>query len=289
MDWDCRQRPVPQGLNFVTHYESEHYDVAILHLDQQCAMIGDQGYRIYSEFNEVIKDIPKIVINHGSPVYPEASKTDAEIRERIRQIVGDNTMVVNSYAAGTKREWGFGVPIIHGLAPQDWRDHPKEPRVFSALPLQGLETYYNKKCLKETGEYLFNRHGYVLACADYNVFFNNSFEGYRDYLGRSLLYFDPSVRTPMNLARAGAFLSGCCVLQVEGAHDLDRWAKSGENTLLVPNDAREIATRIAYILENRYNDAVDIGQKGKEMATEQFSRERYRKDWVNLLETLIHE
>jgi glycosyltransferase involved in cell wall biosynthesis len=119
-----------------------------------------------------------------------------------------------------------------------------------------------------------------------NVDTGNSFESYRQYLGKSLLYADTSYRTPMNRARTEAFLSGCCVIQVEGAHDLERWAKDGENILLVPDDPPQIAEVIAGLLHDGYQKAIQIGQKGKEMAVREFNPERYRKDWLELLHNL---
>lgn len=299
MQWDKKLRPVPEGLQFVTHYEPATYDLAILHLDQRCIVPHSLEYKVFAEFNEIIKDIPKVIINHGTPVYPEASgywghkynpqEMEVEVKRIIRSLVGDKVMVVNSYTAATTREWGSGIPIIHGLNPGEWKDAPKEPRVFSALPLQGLDSYYNRKCLRETGEYLYDRYGYTIYCANFNITLNNSFEKYRNFLGRSLLYLDTSFRTPMNRARTEAFLSGCCVLQVQNAHDLELWAKDGENIMLVPNDPKAIAAHIADILENKYEEAINIGQRGKEMATKQFNRERYRQDWLQLIKSVLQK
>jgi glycosyltransferase involved in cell wall biosynthesis len=91
----------------------------------------------------------------------------------------------------------------------------------------------------------------------------------------------------MNRARTEAFLSGCCVIQVEGAHDLERWAKPGENIVLAPDDPEEIARVIADFLDNGYQKALAIGQKGKEMAVREFNSVRYRKDWLRLLNGIL--
>jgi glycosyltransferase involved in cell wall biosynthesis len=119
-----------------------------------------------------------------------------------------------------------------------------------------------------------------------NVDTGSSYELYRQYLGKSLLYIDTSFRTPMNRARTEAFLSGCCVIQVEGAHDLERWAKDGENIILVPDEPQRIAEVVAELLHSGYQNAIQIGQKGKIMATREFNPERYRKDWLDLLRNL---
>lgn len=217
--WVLTQRPLPSNLQFITHYEMGIYDFALLHLDQQITVKFHQKRRIYSEFNDLISDIPKIVINHGTPVFPEffsevqpsLSEREMEIKciEIVKLLVGNNTMVVNSFASASPKEWGFGVPIVHGMNPGEWWDLTKEPRVFSAIALAGFEIYYNKDCLIEVSEILYNTYGYVLAYANFNVETGKSFDDYRNYLGRSLLYLDTSFRTPMNRARTEAFLSGC--------------------------------------------------------------------------------
>jgi len=57
--------------------------------------------------------------------------------------------------------------------------------------------------------------------------------------------------------------SGCCVVQVKGAHDLDKFIKEGENMILVDNEPREIAALLVDLIENHYKDCIEIGQKGK--------------------------
>ena len=295
--WDTDLRPLPSCLKFVTHYEPGKYDVAILHLDQQMIDPFHQKRLIYTQFNELIRDIPKIVINHGTPVYPEYfylfgyKLTELEMQqqciETIKNLVGDNIMVVNSHTAAKELEWGFGYPIIHGINPEEWLDLPKEPRAFTALSSEGFGTYYNRKCLADVADELYDNYGYVLHYAKLNVDIGNTPEEYKQYLGKSLIYLDTSFRTPMNRARTEAFLSGCCVVQVEGAHDLEYWARPGENIIIVPNDYKKIACVVADMLENRYSEAVQIGQRGKEMAIKEFNPERYRNDWLHLLDKVL--
>ncbi len=296
--WDVVQRPVPEVLNFVTHYEPGKYDVAILHLDQQSISFNHQKRLIYEQFNHLIQDVPKIVINHGTPVFPEhfpamgLQLTAQEAQEKciamIREMVGDNLMVVNSYASAGKREWGFGYPIVHGMDPDEWYDLPKEPRVFTALSPMGFDTYYNRSCMIEVVKELHHTYGHILRYAKLNARFD-SVEAYKTYLGKSLIYLGTSIRTPMNRARTEAFLSGCCVVQVEGAHDLERWARPGENLILVPDDPQEIARVVARLLEENYQEAIAIGRRGREMAVKQFSRERYRREWLKLLNKVINK
>jgi glycosyltransferase involved in cell wall biosynthesis len=87
----------------------------------------------------------------------------------------------------------------------------------------------------------------------------------------------------MNRARTEAMMSGACVVQVNGAHDLDRFAKDGENIVLVDNSPDIIASICVDLIENRYKEAVQIGQNAKAMAHEKFERKRYRQDWIDLI------
>ena len=115
----------------------------LLHMDQDIITPNTQKKMIYEHFNCIITDISKTVINHGSPVYPEfysatgLSLSDEEAEKRcidtVRETVGENVMVVNSHTATSEREWGFGVPIVHGMDAREWLDLPKEPRMFTAL------------------------------------------------------------------------------------------------------------------------------------------------------------
>lgn len=299
LQWDECIRKKPDNLKFVTCYEAGKYDLAILHIDQQTISEDYIKYLIYRQFDKIITDIPKIVINHGSPVFPERfyqlgqNLSEAEMenvcRRLIRFLVKDNEMVVNSYTSAKPQEWGFGTPIVHGINSEDWWDMPKEPRVFTSLSAHGLDAYYNRSVMFRTAEELLHKHGYVLHYARRNVDTARSPEDYKSFLGRSLLYLDTSFRTPMNRARTEAFLSGCCVVQVEGAHDLERWAKPGENIVIVPNDPEKIAAVVADLLENRYNEAVSIGKKGKEMAIKEFNPEKYRASWIKLMKKTIAE
>ena len=199
----------------------------------------------------------------------------------------DMPMIVNSYKAASKEEWGWGNPIWHGMNPDDWWDLEKEPRIFSALSPGGCDLYYNRECINEVARILEERYGIVLWWAKVNVPTDKSFDYYREFLGKSLIYFDPSFRTPMNRGRTEAMLSGCCVVQVEGAHDLEKFARPGENIIIVPNKPEEIAKIVADLIENQYDRCIKIGQEGKKTALENFNYSRYRQDWLDFLKQKI--
>jgi len=120
------------NIDYVPHYEEDKYDVALLHIDQQCFEEGIWNYgkgSLYKDLNVVIKDIPKIVIMHGTPYYPEKFQSDitkvnyekkgytknqigmsSELIDMCKDIIGDNIMVTNSKMAA--KQWGFGIPFL---------------------------------------------------------------------------------------------------------------------------------------------------------------------------------
>ena len=285
-----KARPIPDNIKFVTHYEPKTYDFAILHIDQQICNPQILGKAtVYQEFNDCIQDIPKVVINHGSPYYPEFLKLDKmtdkdaedEARRIVKDKVGGNLMVVNSHQAA--KEWGWGYPIVHGYNLDDFWDLPKEPRIFTALSPAGLDYYYNRECLNEVSKLLEEQTGQQIYWAKVNCLQDGNFDEYRDFLGRSLIYFDPSYLTPMNGARTEAMLSGACIVQVEGAHDLERFARNTENMVIAPNKPQEIVKILLHLLEENPEEAKRIGQKGKETARDLFNLENYRRQWLDFI------
>lgn len=290
--WHFDYRPLPANASFVPFYEPGKYDLAILDIDQQCVNEKMGKSMLFCEMRDLTKDIPRVVINHGCPVYPEFLKigddmsfeqAEEKCREVIRRMTDGIEMVVNSYRATSPAEWGWGTPIVHGMNPDDWFDLGKEPRIFTALSPGGCDLYYNRECANEVARILFEKYGHTLWWAKINVETGKSFNFYREFLGGSLIYFDPSFRTPMNRARTEAMFSGCCVVQVEGAHDLERFARPDESMIMIPNRPDQIAELLAELLENQYDRCVVIGQEGKKTAIEKFSYKRYRDDWINLL------
>lgn len=270
--------------NWVTHYEAGKYDFAVLHLDQQSIedTLWERGKgSLYRELNQVIQDIPKIVIMHGTTYYPEKFSKQ-EIIDRVRRVVGDNIMVTNSHQ--TAKDFGFGHPIIHGLDSKDWFDLPKEPRVVTMISPAGLDMYYDRNFLDAIKEELYERdieHCHITV--DWQA---KDFDEYRTFLGRSLLYINPCKDSPMPRARTEAMLSGCCVLTTPW-QDADTFIKDGENGFLIPRDPKWVADKVEYLMEH-YEEAVRVGQAGKKTAMELFNKENYEKQWKDLLEKVLN-
>ena len=293
------------NLKIVPYYEPGKYDIALLHLDQQCfdENLWDRGKgSLYREVNEVIRDIPKIVINHGTPYYPENFQCNIkkenyknlgytkkqigmskELIDKCKKAIGNNYMVVNSYKA--KEQWGFGKVIIHGLDKEEWFDLPKEPRVITVLSPAGLDKYYDRTFLSAIKEELYERDIYFCQIT-VDVNFKN-FKDYREFLGRSLIYVHPMREAPMSRGRTEAMLSGCCILTTPW-HDTDRFIENGKNGFIIPRNPKIVCDMIEGLLYD-YKTAVKIGQEGKKTAIKEFDGDKYRNKWREFMEYVIND
>jgi glycosyltransferase involved in cell wall biosynthesis len=267
------------------YFEAGKYDAAILHLDQDCVIPSElrsgKGM-IYRQMDEVIQGIPKIVIMHGTPYLPEMFER-AEIVRRVRALVGDNYMVVNSHRAA--EEWGYGKVIIHGMSPDEWFDLPKQPRVVTVLSPAGMPSYYDRPFLAAVRAELANRD--LTHCHIGSDWGARNWDEYRRFLGGSLLYFNPTYESPMPRARTEAMLSGCCVLTTPH-HDAASFIEDGVNGFLVRRNAAEVASLIEALL-NDPQRAVAIGRRGRETAIRRFHWERYAAEWRNYLDFVLDD
>ena len=289
--WGDVQRPMPENMKYVTHYEKGYYDLAILHIDQQCIYSPEEGERIskgrlYQELNELITDVPKIVINHMTPFH-DKHDTD-EVIKRIKEMVGDNFMVVNSYEAS--KQWGWGYTIIHGLNPDDLWDLPKEPRCIVSLSPRGMERAYRRIFLETTAKILRQKRvPFTWVNVDKNFV---TFDEYRDYLGRSLVYFNPTWQSPMPRARTEAMFSGCCVVTTP-YQDADTFIKNGINGFLtsekriidprIMDNPQYTAELIERLVLKEPELAIKIGQEGKKTALTKFNQSVFHSQWIKFI------
>ena len=280
-----KYRPTPGNLSKVAYYEPGAYDLAVLHVDQQCVDPSFGKSRLYKELDEEIKDIPKIVINHGTPFWPEVYEQDDIIR-KMKMLIGDNHIVYNSHRA--KEMWEKNGPIgksarviIHGMDADEWLDLPKEPRVITTPA--GLPKYYNRMLLAEVQGRLKERGiAHVWIGEDWT---STGFDDYREFIARSLVYFNPTLESPMPRSRTEAMLSGVCTVTLPN-HGAEEFIKQGENGFHVPNNPEVCADLIEELVTKHYDECIEIGRRGKETARTLFSGERFRSDWRNLIKEI---
>jgi hypothetical protein len=285
-EWAEEARPMPNNLKWVTHYEKGKYDLAIIHIDQQCIIPTLGKSQLYRDLRIAVKDIPIIIVNHGTPCYPERVTWD-DCKNRMKQLVGDVPMVVNSYQAA--KDWGWGQPIIHGLDPDEWWDLPKEPRATTFISQAGIGTkYYGRNLLAEVKNELSSKYGmrhiWIGDMREYTPHFGPKkevFDNYRDFLGRSLVYFNPTFGSPMPRTRTEAMLSGCCIVTTK-EHDAENFIEDGVNGFITKHNP-EIAAKIIVDAIRDYKNTVEIGKRGRETAIKLFNKERYQKEWLDLI------
>lgn len=291
--WKREYSQGPRGdiepmFSWVPYYEPGKYDLAILHLDQQCIEPGilqlGKGM-VYRHLNEVIGDIPKIVIMHGTPFLPEAFPNQQDIIDKVNDLVGDNYFVVNSHKAA--EQWGRPntKTIIHGMDPGEWWDLPKEPRVVTMISPGGMPAYYDRTFLEYVREALAEKD--IVHCHITVDWQAKSWDEYRNFLGRSLLYFNPTRESPMPRSRTEAMLSGCCVLTTPH-QDAGTFIRDGQNGFLVPRNPDAVVKLVTDLLDNPQK-AIAIGQAGRATALELFSWERYNREWEEYANFVVED
>lgn len=294
-------RPQPETwltkdeFEYVPYYEPGNYDLAMLHLDQQAADPFIGKGQLCRQLENLIQDIPKVIFNHGTPLWDEQFTEDMVINggevmtnkgtrkiDGIKAIVKDNYMVVNSYDAVNR--WGWGYPLIHGMDADEWWDMPKEPRVTISLSPGGLDKYYNRSLLTAIKAEVREKTGLEVQHIMQN-YRAEDWDDYRQFLGRSLIYINPTLDSPMPRSRTEAMLSGACVLTSKH-HNADEFIQNGKNGFLLPDNPYSYGELIKELVFNNYQTAVKIGQAGKETAKKLFNGERYQKDLFKIIETV---
>lgn len=287
----------PDEFEWVTHYTPGEYDVAILHVDQQHVNPDIGKGWLYRDLDEVIQDIPKIVINHGTPMYAEMYDEDIVINggnftdrhgktiriKGMKEKIGDNFMVVNSYTAN--KRWGFGYPIIHGLDPAEWWDLPKEHRVILPLSPGGLDKYYNRELISALKVALPEHTGIDVIHTNVNYEVKD-WNDYREMLGTSLISISPYKDSPMPRSRTESMLSGACIL-TSRYQDVPLFIENGVNGFILPDNPLSYVELIQQLSLFKYKDAVAMGQEAKKTALKYFHIDRWHKDWYELLKEIV--
>lgn len=298
--WDDRNRPLPDNTEWVTHYEKGKYDLVILNIDQQCSLPGINKAVLTKHMKESVRsvdpDVPIIFINHGTPVYPEnypdGTKQNAYVSEQLKkeilEIVGGEYMVVNSHEA--KENWGYekSRAIIHGMNPDEWMySEIKEPRSCTYVSPAGIgDKYYNRSFLMSVMEIMREKDGLLHQwIGTPGCFQPKGIKDYKEFLSKSLVYFNPTFASPMPRSRTEAMLSGCCIVTTP-EHDASSFIQDGVNGFIVPSNDPAYASEVITRLIKNYDIAKEVGKRGRETAIKIFSRERYRQDWLNLLTDL---
>lgn len=305
--WEWTIRGLDMPATYVPYVEPDKYDLAILHLDQACIDPTLGKSQLFRQMKAATEGMPRVIIQHGTPMLEGYTEDEVingtEIKKAksgdfikidgIKDLVGDIPMIVNSYKA--KERWGWGEVIWHGMSPEEWWDLPKEPRVITSISPAGMsDEYYGRRFLESVRSILGQDYGIHHSWSlvtytpenDVKRFHKNAFDAYRNWLGRSLIYFDPTGDSPMPRARTEAMLSGACLVTADN-HDVERFINPGENGFIVPRDAVATAKLIAELIYDHPKETERIGKMGKETAEEKFDVRRFSDDWLAFAEKVI--
>lgn len=290
--WGEEARPFPKNCRWVTSFKKGYYDLAILHVDQQCVWEPEKGHkiakgRLYQEARDVVgDDCPVIVINHMTPFH-DRFDTDYVV-DYFKREIGDRYMVVNSFEAA--KQWGWGHPIIHGMEASQWYDLPKEPRIVTALTPAGMEKAYRRVFLHTVKRYL-DEEGVPFVWIGVDIKFR-SFEEYAKYLGKALIYFNATWQSPRPRSRTEAMLSGACIVTTP-YQDAHTFIEDGVNGFLtskqeikdprIMDNPRVTANLLKDLVINRPKEAIAIGKEGKKTALSLFNERTFAKQWEQVL------
>jgi hypothetical protein len=287
--WNTKQRPIP--VNFIGGIEADavadtDYDLALLHLDQWCDTSHNLRGLPYRIMKQITQDKPQVVIMHGTP--------DGEKNRRaILRLIGDLPVVCNSYQAAEEWDGGEGrrdryrLPqfrtIIHGYDVDEFWSEPLERRaleIFTICSGGRMSGWYHglplvKRLMRDVPLVWYGPRGNRDWLPDYYA--------YREMLASSLIYFSPTHRAPMPGARTEAMLAGCCVVTVPG-NDVERFIEHGKTGFVVGSFAE--ARDTLWMLLRDPEVAWAVGQAGRAAARELFDKERFVKDWLDVLEEI---
>lgn len=293
--WGTSHRPFPKKCRWVTHFRKNYYDFAILHVDQQSIYNPEQGDRIhkgklYLELREAIgNDCPIVTINHMTPFHDKYESP--YVVDFIKKMTKGTFMICNSYEA--RKQWGWGHTVIHGLEVDEWWDLPKESRAITVLSPAGMEKAYRRIFLT-TVRRMLDQMGvpFVWVGVDMKC---SSFDEYRDFLGRSLVFFMPTWQSPRPRARTEAMMSGACIVTTP-YQDADTFIKHGENGFLtsratikdprVMDNPEATAKLIKRLVIDEPDLALKMGQKAKKTARELFNYKKFADQWIEVVKKI---
>jgi len=315
------------GVNLVPHYESSKYDLAILHLDQQClneGILAKGKGSLYRELNEVITDTPKLLICHGTPYWPE-TMTDRQTCEEMANLVGDNWVLVNSYEC--RLQWAYGIEKSRMIKircereKKDWK-HITKKDVYDMFQFETIGIDLDKiraiwhgidvvdfPYLPKEPRVITMVAGAGLSDKYYGRYF---LQVIKDALAEKGIHHCHITVDAMfkNFQEYTKFISSSLIYlnptvespmprsrteaMLGGAcvlttkyQDADSFIENGKNGFIIPEKPDKVVNLIETLLEE-YKTAVEIGKKGREDAIKLFNPKRYRDEFLDYVNYIIN-
>ncbi len=268
--WDWSQRDLPPALRRVVyHYEPGRYDVALLHLDQWCAdSYSSLRAFPYRFLNELIQDIPKIVVMHG---LPEGESN----RQAVWRLLGDNWLVTNTPMSLAMWSPPRGRAILPGYDVEEWGPCTYErPEIVATVAGSNTPKDHHGVSLIQR-----LKRDLPITWIGKDVRFD-SYADYRAYLAGASIYLNPTQHSQHPGARNEAMLTGLATVST-AFFDEAEYIRDGETGFLA-NDYLEIRERLEQLLGDPAL-CRRMGGAGREAARVMFHKDRYAADWLALL------
>ncbi|MDQ8728357.1 glycosyltransferase [Bradyrhizobium sp. LHD-71] len=309
--WQLDQRPLPANARLVpaTAIDIRHYDVAILHFDENVLAPQLTNGVIPFVWGEpfqwlLAQNLPKVAVCHGTTQFvgqygaDPFRKTEFIVHEdeRIRLVetlaAARVKVICNSHQAA--HEWGFqdSTVIWQGFDPQEFPAGPHD-RDILALEPDRYRPHYRGAWEHAIVEQRLDpgirigsaRHpGAALEMRHTNAFATRQFRSYVDRIRRFTCYLNTTLRSPMPRARGEAMMTGVIPVCLRN-HDVDMFIEQGVDGYYA-DTPEELADFLNYLFRDR-SRTVPMAAAARRKALDVFNHDRYLASWTKVLQDAI--
>ena len=157
------------------------------------------------------------------------------------------------------------------MSPEEWLPLPKRPLVVAQVS-RGMPRYHGIPLLDAITTELGRRGIGVINIGEDVV--PRTWSDQRRLLGAALIYLDTTFDSPMPRGRTEAMHSGCCLLTTP-RHDADSFVENGVSGFLLGDDPQDWCDLVEDLLGPRFDEAVRIGRRARDVATRAFHIDGY--------------
>ncbi len=267
--WASSNRPIPPQVRFVPSHRAAEHDLMILHVDQWILEEPEKLY-LFTDWRDRFPGY-KVIINHG------CNLVDGCTSEAMAGLVGDLPVVCNSQTAHDLWKLPNSRFIRHGMSPEEWPETDYAQHnivVVQSYHGERHQAYRNKAGVEQV-----EAAGLEIDWVGRDRKFTR-FNDYRNFLGRSSIFFNPSHASPNPRTRTEAMLCGLAIVTTN-SHGESEYIENGVNGYC-SNDLDELA---GYLKELETDPALArrIGQAGRETARKIFHIDRFIGAWEALI------
>jgi glycosyltransferase involved in cell wall biosynthesis len=314
-EWNYARRPLHDNVTVssIDEVNLQDYDLVILHFDENTLAPyytnGAVSWQAATTLKRLMNESqqPKIAVCHGSPQFygqyepMREQKVDAfgveTIESEKKQLINyfaHSLVITNSYQAS--EEWGFlnSRTIWHGFDPAEYQmtnynrgvltlgknmfERPIYQGAYSfrdiVTHLAGEVPLYPPKAREPWHK--------IPPCS--NDFARKSFSTYRADIEKYSIYLNPTIRSPMPVARTEAMLSGLVPVSID-SHDVQMFIDNGVNGFY-SRESGELAEFLRY-LHRDSTQTRKMGMEARAKARDVFHQDRFMYEWDKVLQEAL--